>query len=71
MSTKPNRLLSIAALALEIGKKHLADYSHPKSPRVYTQSQLLACLVLKTCLKTTYRGVIELLEIFAAVDGSP
>ena len=48
---------------MEVGKKHLPDYSHPKSPRIDTQSQLLACLVLKTCLKTTYRGVIELLEI--------
>jgi len=63
MSTKPNRLLNVAKLALKLGKKSLADYSHPKSPKTYTQPQLLACLVLKTYLKTTYRGVVELIEL--------
>ena len=63
MSTNPNRLLNVGELALSIGKKHLPDYSHPKSPKTYTQPQLLACLVLKTYLKTTYRGVIEMLEL--------
>ena len=56
-------MLNVATLALEVGKKHLPDYSHPKSPKTYKQPQLLACLVLKTYLKTTYRGVVELLEL--------
>ncbi len=63
MSTKPNRMLNVAKLALEVGKKYLPDYSHPKSPKTYKQPQLLACLVLKTYLKTTYRGIVELLEL--------
>lgn len=41
----------------------MAPYSHPKSPQKFTQPQLLACLVLKTYFKTTYRGIIELLEL--------
>ena len=63
MTTKANLLLNVAQLALEIGKKHLADYSHPKSPQTYTQPQLLACLVLKTYLRTTYRGIIDVLAV--------
>ncbi|MCC6428838.1 MAG: hypothetical protein IT435_18705, partial [Phycisphaerales bacterium] len=37
------------------------------SPKVFTQRQLLACLVLKTHLKTTYRGVVEQLILMPAV----
>jgi hypothetical protein len=63
MRLKTNRLLIVANLALTLGKKYLPNYSHPKSPQTYTQSQLLTCLVLKAYLKTTYRGIIELLEV--------
>jgi hypothetical protein len=35
----------------------LPDYAHRFSPQKYTQPQLLACLVLKTFLKTDYRGL--------------
>lgn len=63
MSPKPNRLLNVAKLALSVEKKHLSDHSPAKSPKTYTQPQLLACLVLKTYLKTTYRGIIEMLEL--------
>ncbi len=41
----------------------MTPFAHPKSPQRFTQPQLLACLVLKTNLKLTYRGVVELLEI--------
>lgn len=41
----------------------MKPYTHPKSPQLFTQPQLLACLVLKTSLKLTYRGVSELLEV--------
>jgi hypothetical protein len=40
-------------VAAEVLKK----YTHPNSPRKYTQHQLFACLVLKTFLKTDYRGL--------------
>src|SRR5207248_10110453 len=32
-------------------------YAHVYSPRKFTQPQLFACLVLKTFLKTDYRGL--------------
>ena len=35
----------------------LPDYAHRFSPKKYTQPQLFACLVLKTFLKSDYRGV--------------
>ena len=62
MARKPTLLRRVTAVALEAGRRCLADYSHPKSPRRYTQPQLLACLVLKAYLKQTYRGIIEILQ---------
>ena len=41
---------------------HLADYGSIKSRHDFTQRQLMACLIVKTYLKTTYRGVVDLLE---------
>lgn len=43
--------------ALAVAQATLAEYAHRYSPRKYTQPQLFACLVLKTFLKTDYRGV--------------
>jgi hypothetical protein len=43
------------------------DYSHPKSPHKFTQPQLMSCLILRAYLKTTYRGVIEILETSEAL----
>lgn len=62
---KPNLLLEMMRIALIVCRRQLNDYSCPKSKRTYTQPQLLACLVLKTCQKLTYRGVIDLLEASA------
>lgn len=56
-----NRLEAIARMALELAKGELADYSHPKSPKKFTQPQLLACLVLKAYQKSAYRGTEDLL----------
>jgi hypothetical protein len=48
--------------ALETGTKALPLYSHRNSPKVYTQPQLFACLVLKQFFKTDYRGITEMLR---------
>lgn len=48
--------------ALAVGMKALRPFSHRNSPRVYTQPQLFACLVLKTFFKTDYRGVAWMLH---------
>ena len=39
--------LAVARTALEAAKRALPDYACPKSPKKFTQPQLLACLVVK------------------------
>lgn len=55
--------LAVLELALQVARRHLLAYSHPKSPRRYTQPQLMACLILKALLNETYRGVVAQLEL--------
>ena len=47
----------------------MREYSDKKSPKVFTQRQLFACLVLKTYLKATYHGVVE--QLVAACGTLP
>ena len=44
--------------ALATAERALPLYSHRNSPKKFTQHQLFACLVLKSFLKTDYRGVV-------------
>jgi hypothetical protein len=55
-------LLAVAELSMRVARKYVEPYSHRKSPHKFTQGQLLTCLVLRAYLKTTYRGIIEILE---------
>ena len=48
----------VALAALSTARRALPEYSHVCSPKVFTQHQLFACLVLKNFLKTDYRGVV-------------
>jgi Transposase DDE domain/Transposase domain (DUF772) len=57
VSTLSKSPLRVARQALAVGAQALPAYAHRFSPKVYTQPQLFACLVLKTFLKTDYRGV--------------
>lgn len=66
MKADDNPLIRFARLALAVGRDALPDYSHKKSPRRFTQPQLLACLLLRARLKLTYRAVADLL---GASDG--
>jgi hypothetical protein len=59
-------LKKVAQLAMQLGAKHLADYGATRSRHDFTQRQLMSCLVLKAFMKTTYRGV---LEVIAESDG--
>ena len=43
--------------ALTTAEGALPAYSHRCSPKKFTQHQLFACLVLKSFLKTDYRGI--------------
>lgn len=60
-------IVRIVKLALRLGRRHLADYSHKKSPQKFTQPQLFACLILKAHLGCTYRKCEELLQLMPAV----
>ena len=49
---------AVAKAALVAAQRVLPFYTHPNSPKKFTQHQLFACLVLKNFLKTDYRGVV-------------
>lgn len=51
----------IAALALRLGGRHMSPYGSLKSRHDFTQNQLMACLILRAYLKTTYRGLVDVL----------
>jgi hypothetical protein len=51
----------IADMAMRLGQRYLADYGATRSRHDFTQRQLMTCLILRVYLKTTYRGVLDLL----------
>jgi hypothetical protein len=56
VTSKSPKAVILAALAT--ARRALPTYSHKYSPKVFTQHQLFACLVLKNFLKADYRGVV-------------
>jgi len=48
---------TVALVALRVGRQVYPDYPHRFAPKVFTQPQLFACLVLKTFFRTDYRGI--------------
>jgi hypothetical protein len=58
MSKLTKSPLRVAREALTVAKSRLRAYAHKFSPKKFTQAQLFACLVLKTFLKTDYRGLV-------------
>lgn len=59
MSKSPN---AVAAEALAVAKRSLPTYSAKKSPKLYTQPQLFAVLVLRQFFRTDLRGIVAILE---------
>src|SRR3954453_21356143 len=57
MSKLTKSPLRVGRQALAVALSTLPAYAHRFSPKKFTQPQLFACLVLKTFLKTDYRGV--------------
>src|SRR5581483_10342663 len=57
----------VAELAMKLSGQYLADYSANTSRHDFTQRQLMSCLILRVYLKTTYRGVLDLLAASAAL----
>lgn len=58
-SKSPN---AVAIVAYTTAKRTLPPYLHLKSPKKFTQHQLVACLVLKEFFTTDYRGIEEILS---------
>jgi hypothetical protein len=63
MKDDSNPIIRFTRLALALGRDTLPDDSHPKSPRTYTQPQLLACLLIRAYLKLSYRRTADLLGV--------
>jgi len=51
----------ITEMAMRLSQRYLADYGANTSRHDFTQRQLMTCLILRVYLKTTYRGVLDLL----------
>jgi hypothetical protein len=62
-SASATQLEKVTDFAMRLGQRHLADYGSRKSRHDFTQRQLMTCLILRAYLKTTFRGVTELLKI--------
>jgi len=58
-SKSPN---DVAYVAYSTAKRSLPPYLHLKSPKKFTQHQLVACLVLKEFFTTDYRGIEEIIN---------
>src|SRR5277367_4593323 len=59
----PQTIEQVAALSMQLGSRHLADYGANTSRHDFTQRQLMACLILRAYTRTTYRGILELLAV--------
>ncbi len=55
-------VLTVARVALAVSEKAYRSYSHRFSPKIYTQPQLVACLVLREYLRLDYRAMSLLLR---------
>jgi hypothetical protein len=51
--------------ALAVAQEALPAYSSPFSPKVFTQHQLFAILVLRQFFRTDYRGIVQMLQDFS------
>ena len=69
MSITSKSPVRVAEQALAVGTNAFPLYAHRYSPKLYTQPQLFACLVLKTFFKTDHRGVTHILCPLPNCDG--
>lgn len=60
-SEKVPLIEQVAELAMKLSQPYLADYGATRSRHDFTQRQLMSCLILRVYLKTTYRGVLDVL----------
>jgi hypothetical protein len=57
----------VAELAMKLSQRYLAEYGATRSRHDFTQRQLMSCLILRAYLKTTYRGVLDVLGASASL----
>jgi transposase len=62
MKKHQSPLLGVATISMIVARRHLGSYSCGKSKKIYTQPQLMACLILKAYLKQTFRGIVDVLQ---------
>ncbi|PQO40122.1 hypothetical protein C5Y96_01950 [Blastopirellula marina] len=51
--------MDVLVTARTVAKQALPAYRHVNSPKMFTQHQLFACLVLKNFQRLDYRGITE------------
>ena len=61
MSTTWKSPRKVSQVALDMAKEALPAYCDCFSPKVLTQPQLFACVVMKESFKTDYRGITGIL----------
>jgi hypothetical protein len=66
-SGKMSVVEKVAEIAMRLGQRHLAQYGATRSRHDFTQRQLMSCLILRAYLKTTYRGLLDLLQASPAL----
>ena len=54
-------VIAVARMALKAGRKALQPYSHPNSPKTFTQPQLFAMLTVRQFFHLDYRATVQLL----------
>ncbi len=64
---RESKYVRSARIAYRLAQASLPQYSHPKSPQLYTLPQLAACVVLKFYLNLSYRDTEEWLLATDAV----
>ena len=55
MVNNKDMMLRVVQLSMDYSERHLPMYSHLKSPKKFTQVQLVTCLVLRKYLEISYR----------------
>ena len=65
--THESRYVSFARLAYQLAQRQIPLYSHPKSPKTFTQPQLVACVLLMRYVKLSYRDMEDWLLATDAV----
>lgn len=65
--SRESRYVTFGRLAYQLAQQQVPLYSHPKSPKTFTQPQLVACVLLMRYVKLSYREMEDWLLATDAV----